>query len=41
MKYFLNDPLKNKCSHDLEKYYRLNGVLYIGDCKKREDNPIV
>ncbi len=29
MKLFLKDEIKNKRSQDLEKYYRLNGAIYI------------
>ncbi|WP_417333253.1 cytidylyltransferase domain-containing protein [Halarcobacter sp.] len=29
MKLFLKDEIKNKKSQDLEKYYRLNGAIYI------------
>ena len=32
MHHFLRDEVKNKRSQDLEKYYRLNGAIYI--CKK-------
>jgi len=32
MKNFLREEIKNKRSQDLEKYYRLNGAIYI--CKK-------
>ena len=31
MSYFLKDELRNKRSQDLQKYYRLNGAIYI--CK--------
>ncbi len=34
MNSFLRDEVKNKRSQDLEKYYRLNGAIYICDTNK-------
>jgi CMP-N,N'-diacetyllegionaminic acid synthase len=35
---FLKDEVKNKRSQDLEKYYRLNGAIYICSTKKLLEN---
>ena len=38
MKNFLNTDIINKRSQDLEKYYRLNGAIYICEVKKLLEN---
>lgn len=34
MEHFIRDEIKNKRSQDLEKFYRLNGAIYIGKTDK-------
>lgn len=34
MSHFLRDEIKNKRSQDLEKYYRINGAIYICNTKR-------
>jgi CMP-N,N'-diacetyllegionaminic acid synthase len=38
MNNFLRDEILNKCSQDLEKYYRLNGAIYICKTDKLLEN---